>query len=125
MIDLSTTYLGLRVDSPLVCSSSPLCESVDNLRRMEDAGAGAVVLHSLFEEQLRLESQDLDHYLSEGTESYAEATSYFPDMAGYNLGPEGYLEHIRKARQALKIPVIGNLNGVSPGGWLRYAAAIE
>jgi len=125
MIDLTTTYLGLKLDTPLVCSSSPLCENLDNLRRMEDAGAGAVVLHSLFEEQLSLESQDLDRCLSEGAESYAEATSYFPDMTDYNLGPEAYWEHIRAAKRAVRIPVVGSLNGVSPGGWLRYARAIE
>jgi len=125
MIDLTTTYLGRKLANPLVCSASPLCESLDNLRRMEDAGAGAVVLHSLFEEQLDVESQDLDRFLSQGTESFAEATSYFPDMTTYNLGPEGYLEHVRNAKRALGIPVIASLNGTSPGGWLRYAKAIE
>jgi dihydroorotate dehydrogenase (fumarate) len=125
MIDLTTTYLGLKLNSPLVCSASPLCESVDNLRRMEDAGAGAVVLHSLFEEQLNVESCDLDRFLFQGTDSYAEATSYFPDMVGYNLGPEGYLKHVEQAKRAVSIPVIGSLNGTTPGGWLRYARAIE
>lgn len=125
MIDLTTTYLGLKLDCPLVCSPSPLCENLDNLRRMEDAGAGAVVLHSLFEEQLSLESQALDRCLSHRTESYAEAISYFPDMNDYNLGPEAYLEHIQAAKRAVGIPVIGSLNGVSPGGWLRCAQVIE
>lgn len=125
MIDLSTRYLGLRLASPLVASPSPLCESLDNIRAMEDAGAAAVVLHSLFEEQIDLESYHLDRYLSHGTESYAESVSYFPDMHDYNLGPEGYLEHVRRAKEAVRIPVIGSLNGVSTGGWTRYAKKIE
>jgi dihydroorotate dehydrogenase (fumarate) len=125
MIDLTTSYLGLPLSSPLVCSSSPLCETIDNLRRMEFAGAGAVVLHSLFEEQLTLESLDLNRYLQQGTESYAEALSYFPDMREYNLGPEGYLEHIQDARRAVNIPIIASLNGATPGGWVQYAQDIE
>jgi len=125
MADLSTTYLGLTLKNPLVASSSPLCESVDNIRRMEDAGAAAVVLHSLFEEQITLESRDLDRYLSHGTESFAEALTYFPDMTDYNLGPDGYLEHICRVKAAVDIPVIGSLNGVSSGGWIRYARKIE
>ena len=125
MIDLSTTYLGLKLESPLVASASPLCEEVDNIRRMEDAGAAAVVLHSLFEEQIDLESGHLDRYLSNGTESYAESLTYFPDMASYRLGPDAYLEHIRKAKAAVQIPVIASLNGVSTGGWIEYARKIE
>lgn len=125
MIDLSTTYLGLTLRSPLVASASPLCEDVDNIRRMEDAGAAAVVLHSLFEEQITLESQRLDRYLSHGTESFAESLTYFPDLTRYNLGPEGYLEHVRRAKAAVSIPVIGSLNGVSTGGWIEYARRIE
>jgi dihydroorotate dehydrogenase (fumarate) len=125
MPDLSTTYLGLTLRSPLVVSAGPLCESVDNIRRMEDAGAGAVVLHSLFEEQITLESRELDRYLSDGTDSFAESLSYFPDMQRYNLGPDGYLEHIRHAKAAVNIPVIGSLNGVSSGGWISYARGIE
>ncbi len=125
MIDLSTTYLGLSLRNPLVASASPLCEEIDNIRRMEDAGAGAVVLHSLFEEQITLESQHLDRYLSQGAESFAESLTYFPDMTAYNLGPDGYLEHIRRAKAAVGIPIIGSLNGVSSGGWVRYARKIE
>jgi dihydroorotate dehydrogenase (fumarate) len=124
MIDLSTNYLGLSLHNPLVCSSSPLCKDVDNLRRMEDAGASAVVLHSLFEEQINIESRLLDEYLSEG-ESFGEALSYFPDMAKYNLGPDAYLEHIRKAKRSVGIPVVASLNGVSAGGWVRHAQLIE
>jgi dihydroorotate dehydrogenase (fumarate) len=125
MIDLSTTYLGLALPNPLVVSASPLSEDVKNLRRMEDAGAAAVVLHSLFEEQIEVESTDLSRCLDQGAESYAEATTYFPDMAGYNRGQEGYLEHVRRAKAAVGIPVIASLNGTSPGGWVRYAREIE
>ena len=125
MIDLSTRYLGLRLANPLVASPSPLCERLDNLRRMEDAGAAAVVLHSLFEEQIDVESQHLDRYLSYGSESYAESISYFPDLHDYNLGPDGYLEHVRRAKAAVDIPVIGSLNGVSTGGWINFARKIQ
>ncbi len=125
MIDLSTSYLGLTLRSPLVASAGPLCESLDNIRRMEDAGAGAVVLHSLFEEQITLESQQLDQHLSHGTESFAESLTYFPDMRDYNLGPDAYLDHVRRAKAAVGIPVIGSLNGVSTGGWISYAKKIQ
>ena len=125
MIDLTTRYLGLTLSSPLVASAGPLCEDVGNIRRMEDAGAAAVVLPSLFEEQITLESDYLDHHLSHGTESYAESLTYFPDMADYNLGPDAYLEHLRRAKAAVRIPVIGSLNGVSTGGWIDHATKIE
>jgi dihydroorotate dehydrogenase (fumarate) len=125
MINLSTTYLHLTLKNPLVASASPLCENLDNIRRMEDAGIAAVVLHSLFEEQITRQSVDLDHYLSFGTESFSEALSYFPDMSGYNLGPDGYLEHIRKSKEKMGIPVIASLNGYSTGGWIRYAKMIQ
>jgi dihydroorotate dehydrogenase (fumarate) len=124
-MDLTTNYLGLTLRNPLVVSASPLAEEIGNIRRMEEAGAGAVVLHSLFEEQIAVESYELDRYLSYGAESYAESLSYFPDLTGYNLGPEGYLEHIAKAKAAVGIPVIASLNGSSPGGWTRYAKKIE
>ncbi len=125
MVDLSTTYLGLTLKNPLVVSASPLCEKIDNIRRMEDAGASAVVLPSLFEEQITLESHHLDRYLSHGTESFAESLTYFPDMIDYNLGPDGYLEHIRRAKFVVDIPIIGSLNGSSTGGWISYAKKIE
>ncbi len=125
MTDLSTTYLGLALKNPLVVSASPLSEDLGTVRRMEDAGAAAVVLHSLFEEQLTLESQTLDRFLSQGTESFAESLSYFPDMAQYNLGPDGYLEHLQKVKAAVAVPVIGSLNGVSTGGWISYAKKIQ
>jgi dihydroorotate dehydrogenase (fumarate) len=92
---------------------------------MEDAGIAAVVLHSLFEEQITLQSIDLDHYLSYGTDSFSEALSYFPDMSYYNLGPEGYLEHIRKTKEAVNIPIVASLNGYSTGGWIKYARLME
>ncbi|MBI3636749.1 MAG: dihydroorotate dehydrogenase-like protein [Candidatus Rokubacteria bacterium] len=125
MIDLSTTYCGLTLENPLVASASPLGEVVANLRRMEDAGAAAVVLPSLFEEQITLESHYLDRHLSHGAESSAEAITYFPDMRDYRLGPEAYLEHVGHAKSAVDIPVIASLNGVSTGGWTAYARAIE
>jgi dihydroorotate dehydrogenase (fumarate) len=125
MSDLSTSYLGLSLKNPLVVSPSPLCEDLGAIRKMEDAGASAVVLHSLFEEQLSINSQDLDRFLTSGTESFAEALSYFPDMGQFKLGPEAYLEHIQKAKKAVKIPIIGSLNGVSTGGWVSYAKKIE
>jgi dihydroorotate dehydrogenase (fumarate) len=125
MIDLSTRYLGLSLANPLVASASPLCESLDNLRAMEDAGAGAVVLHSLFEEQIDVEGAHLDRYLTHGADSYPEALNYFPDVARYTVGPEAYLEHVRRAKEALAIPVIGSLNGVSTGGWVDFAKKIQ
>jgi dihydroorotate dehydrogenase (fumarate) len=125
MIDLSTDYLGLSLRSPLVASAGPLCKDVGNVLRMEDAGLSAVVLHSLFEEQIEIESNHLDSFLSGGAESYAESLSYFPDLTGYNIGPDGYLEHIRKVKQAVTIPVIASLNGVSLGGWIERAKQIE
>ncbi len=120
MADLTTKYLGLTLSSPLVASPSPQCEDIDNIRQMEDAGAAAVVLHSLFEEQIQLESLALDTHLSYG-EQYAEAMSYYPDLNTTHLGPDLYLEHIRKAKEAVDIPIIGSLNGVSTGGWIEYA----
>jgi dihydroorotate dehydrogenase (fumarate) len=125
MIDLSTRYLGLNLKSPLVASSSPLCKDVHNLLRMEDCGAGAVVLHSLFEEQILIDSAALDRTLSDSTDSYAEAQSYFPDMGAYHTGPQSYLDHLSKAKRALRIPVIASLNGVSAGGWIRYAKEMQ
>ena len=125
MIDLSTYYMGRKLSSPLMASSSPLCKDLTNLQKMEEAGAGAVVLHSLFEEQITLESQSLDQFLNAGSESYAEFTSYFPDLGPYDIGPRAYLLHIQAAKKALKIPVIASLNGASLNGWIRYAREIE
>jgi dihydroorotate dehydrogenase (fumarate) len=117
--------MGRKLRSPLVASSSPLCKDLSNLQKMEEAGAGAVVLHSLFEEQILFESQSLDRFLSAGSDSYAESTSYFPDLGAYDIGPRAYLEHIRAAKQALGIPVIASLNGASLGGWVGYARQME
>ncbi|MGA3326304.1 MAG: dihydroorotate dehydrogenase-like protein [Terriglobia bacterium] len=125
MIDLTTKYLGMTLKNPLVVSASPLSEDLGNIRRMEDAGASAVVLPSLFEEQISVESNTLDRFLWQGTDSFAESLTYIPDMTGYNLGPDGYLEHLRQAKQAVSIPIIGSLNGSSTGGWVAYAKKIE
>ncbi len=124
-MDLKTKYLGLELKNPVVVSPSPLSEPIDNIKRMEDAGAAAVVLHSLFEEQITMASNELDANLLQGEGSSAEAMTYFPDMGDYKMGPDGYLEHIRKAKAAVDIPIIGSLNGVSAGGWLDFAKKIE
>ena len=125
MIDLSTSYVGLTLKNPLVASASPLCDSVDKIRRLEDRGVAAVVLPSLFEEQLMLEGQALDDDLARGAESFAESLNYFPDLTDYNLGPDGYLDLIRQAGDAVAIPVISSLNGSSAGGWIRYAREMK
>jgi dihydroorotate dehydrogenase (fumarate) len=125
MIDLSTKYLGLKLRTPLVPSASPLSQEIDSIRRLEDCGASAVVLGSLFEEQLRQESLELDHRLSEHSDSFAEALSYLPEPSEFRVGPEGYLNHIRKAKDAVAIPIIASLNGATTGGWTEYARQIE
>ncbi|MBI3873369.1 MAG: dihydroorotate dehydrogenase-like protein, partial [candidate division Zixibacteria bacterium] len=124
-MDLSTTYMGMKLANPLVPSASPLSEEIDNIRRMEDAGAAAVVLYSLFEEQLTRERLALHHHLSQGTESFAEALTYFPEPPVFHLGPEGYLAHIQKAKAAVGIPVIASLNGSSTGGWTTFARQMQ
>jgi dihydroorotate dehydrogenase (fumarate) len=125
MIDLSTSYLGLKLSSPLVASASPLSRDVDGICRLEDAGAAAVVLYSLFEEQLRQEEVDLQYHLSAGTESFAESLTYFPQASEFHTGPEGYLNHIRKAKASVGIPIIASLNGSTLGGWTKFAGEIE
>ena len=125
MIDLSTWYMSLALKNPLIASASPLNESMDNLRRMEDSGIAAFVLPSLFEEQLTLESVLIDQDLSRGADEFAEAITYLPNLESYNTGPEGYLQLIRRAKQAVAIPVIASLNGTTPGGWIRYARQME
>jgi dihydroorotate dehydrogenase (fumarate) len=124
-MDLTTNYLGLNLRTPLVPSASPLSEEIDNIKRMEDAGAAAVVLHSLFEEQLRQERAELHHHLEQGTESFPEALTYFPEPEEFRLGPEEYLQHIARAKKAVRIPVIASLNGSSVGGWTSYAKQIQ
>jgi dihydroorotate dehydrogenase (fumarate) len=125
MPDLRTRYLGLDLRSPLVASSSPLTSDVAGLRHLEECGAGAVVLPSLFEEQLEHESMEIDRLLEHGSETFAEALSYFPALDDYNTGPDHYLELVHKAKSALGIPVIASLNGFSPGGWIDHARLIE
>ena len=125
MVDLTTSYLGLQLKNPLVASASPLSKKLDGVRRLEDAGISAVVMYSLFEEQIVHEGAALDHYLTRGTDSYAEALTYFPDLGSYNIGPDSYLELIQKIKQAVQIPVIGSLNGISTGGWIDYARRIQ
>jgi len=125
MIDFSTQYLGLKLKGPIVVSSTPLSESIDNIRRMEDAGAAAVVLTSLFEEQLALEARALDEDLSRGTESFAESLGYLPEMDDYRMTQEVYLEHLRRAKEAVEIPIMASLNGATTGGWVRYAKDVE
>jgi dihydroorotate dehydrogenase (fumarate) len=124
-MDLTTNYMGLQLRSPLVPAASPLSENIDNIKRMEDAGAGAVVMHSLFEEQLRLEQHELHHHLTYGTESFAEALTYFPEPSSFRVGPETYLDHVRKAKEAVKIPIVASLNGIDVGSWISYAHEIE
>jgi dihydroorotate dehydrogenase (fumarate) len=124
-MDLSTTYLGMTLRTPLVPSASPLSEEIDTIKHMEDAGASAVVLYSLFEEQLSLERYEIHHHLTYGTESFAEALTYFPQPDEFHLGPEGYLNHIRQAKEAVDIPIIASLNGTSVGGWTDYALQMQ
>ena len=125
MVDLTTTYLGFKLKNPLVASPSPLSEKVEHVKRLEEAGIAAVVMYSLFEEQIIHESLELDHFLNRGTESFAEALTYFPNLGRYSLAPEKYLERLQQTRLAVNIPVMGSLNGVSAGGWLEYAQKIQ
>jgi len=125
MADLSTTYLGLQLKNPVIASASPISKKLDGIKKLEEAGASAVVMYSLFEEQITHESLALDHFLNRGTESYAESLTYFPNLDNYNIGPEDYLSLIAKAKQAVSIPVIASLNGVSAGGWIDFAKKME
>ncbi|MBX3008300.1 MAG: dihydroorotate dehydrogenase-like protein [Melioribacteraceae bacterium] len=124
-MDLSTTYMGLKLKNPIVPSASPLSQNVDTVKKLEDAGASAIVVYSLFEEQITHESGELDHYLSYHSDSFAEATSYFPEPEQFVLTPYQYLDHIANLKKSVSIPVIGSLNGVSSGGWVKYAQNIE
>jgi dihydroorotate dehydrogenase (fumarate) len=124
-MNLSTDYLGLKLRTPLVVSASPLSEDLDNIKRMEDAGAAAVVLYSLFEEQLRHDRFELHHRLEQGTFSFPEALTYFPEAEHYSLGPEEYLQHISRAKEAVRIPIIASLNGTATGGWTECAKMIQ
>src|SRR5215475_2066672 len=124
-IDLSTRYLGLTLKNPLVASSSPMCQDVGNVRRMEDAGASAVVLQSLFEEQIDIDENELDRFLTESAGLSPEATTHFPDLMRPVMGPDAYLAHIAKCKQAVRIPIIASLNGTTKGGWLSYAKQMQ
>jgi dihydroorotate dehydrogenase (fumarate) len=126
MVDLTTTYLGLKLKNPLVSSAAqPITQNLDNVKKVEDAGIAAIVMHSLFEEQIIHESLELDHYLSVGTEISPEVTSYYPQTNEFTLTPQAYIETLNKIKNTVKIPVIGSLNGVSTGGWIKYARKIE
>ncbi len=124
-MDLSTTYLGLKLKNPIVPSASPLSESLDTIKRMEEMGAAAVVMYSLFEEQIRLQSHQLHHHLEYFTNSYAESLTLFPDLGQYSIGPDEYLERIRRAKAAVSIPIIASLNGSTIGGWVSYARKMQ
>jgi len=125
MVDLSTTYLGLKLKNPLVASASPLSEKVDTVKKLEEAGIAAIVMYSLFEEQIIHESLELDHFLFYGSESSAEINSFYPQSGTYTLKADAYIETLKKIKQAVSIPIIGSLNGVSTGGWIKYAKIIE
>ncbi len=125
MVDLSTQYLGLSLKNPLVASSSPLSQRLETVRELEAAGASAVVMYSLFEEQIIQESLKLHQDLTRGEESFAEAINYLPELGRYSIGPDAYVAHLSRVKQAVQIPVIGSLNGVSTGGWIEYAQKIE
>ena len=124
-MDLTTTYLGLKLKNPLIASASPLSEDIDNFLRLEDAGASCIVHHSLFEEQITREIFEADYYQTFGTESFAESLSYFPKPSQFKLGPEEYCDHIRLAKKRAAVPIIASLNGHTPGGWTKYARYIE
>lgn len=125
MADLTTTYMGLNLKNPIVPSASPLSRSIDDIKSLADTGAPAVVLYSLFEEQFELDPEELEHLISEGAQSLTDALSYFPDQQEYIRNPDGYVEHVRRAKEAVDIPIIASMNGTSKGGWLDYSARIE
>jgi dihydroorotate dehydrogenase (fumarate) len=125
IMDLTSNYMGLKLKNPLVPSASPLSKNLDGIKKLEDAGASAIVLYSLFEEQLNFEQEELSYFLDRGTDSFAEALNFFPEQDDYNLGPDEYLEHIRTAKAATNIPIIASLNGVSTGGWIDFSKKIE
>ncbi|MBU2585167.1 MAG: dihydroorotate dehydrogenase-like protein, partial [Bacteroidetes bacterium] len=124
-MDISTKYLGLKLKNPIIPSASPLSKDIGNIKEMEDAGAAAVVLYSLFEEQIEQDSLELHHHMTAHTDSYAEAINYFPEISDIKFGPEEYLKHIQKVKEVVNIPVIASLNGKSLGGWTNYAKKIE
>lgn len=125
MVDLSTTYLGLKLKNPLVASSSPLSQKLESALALEKAGVAAIIMYSLFEEQILRDSYKIDVDLSRGIETFPEALTYLPDYGQYSIGPETYLRHLRSLKNTLSIPVIGSLNGVTDGGWVEYAQKIQ
>jgi dihydroorotate dehydrogenase (fumarate) len=125
MVDLTTTYMGLELKNPLVASASPLSKKLEHVRALEESGVAAIVMYSLFEEQIIHESLELDHFLSRGTDFSSEATTYLPDAGQYSLLPEKYLDNLRRLKKTVEVPVIGSLNGVSKGGWVQYARLIQ
>jgi len=125
MTDLKTKYLGMELKNPLVASASALSKKTSIVKRMEDAGISAVVMYSLFEEQITHDSLAFNYYMERGTDRFAESLDYFPDLDRYNVGPDEYLAQIRKNKEAVDIPVIASLNGVSNSGWIEYAQKIE
>ena len=124
-MDLTTSYLGLKLKHPVMASASPFTHKLDGFRQLEDAGVSAIVMHSLFEEQLEGEATELEYLLNQGSESFAEATSYFPKTDHFAVGPDEYLNLIRKAKASVKVPVIASLNGVTPGGWIEFARGVQ
>ena len=124
-MDLSTEYCGLKLKNPIIVSSSPFTRDIEGIRRVGAARPGAMILHSLFEEEIDFQSLALDHHLNYGAESFAEATSYFPELDDYGAGPEQYLDLIRSGKDSVDIPIIASLNGTTPGGWVEYARQIE
>jgi len=124
-MDLKTTYLGMQLKNPIVPSASPLSNKIDDIKKMEDNGASAIVLFSLFEEEIEHDQMELEHHTTYGTEIFPEALSYFPEHENYLTGPETYLDHLRKAKDAVDIPIIGSLNGTTSGGWLKYAQQMQ
>lgn len=124
-MDLTTRYLGLNLRTPIVPSASPLSDELDNIKRMEDAGASAIVLHSLFEEQVRSEQDEIQYHLMYGTDSFPESLTFFPKLAEFNTGPVEYLSQIRKAKEAIDVPIIASLNGTGIGSWIDYAKQIQ
>jgi len=121
MTDLTTHYLGLTLKNPVVAAASPLTKKLESAKKLDEAGVGAIVMYSLFEEQIIHESLELDHYLTRGTDTFAEALTYLPDLGTYAMGPGKYLDHLSAVKKAVSVPVIGSLNGVSNGGWTSYA----
>ena len=124
-MDLRTKYMGMTLKSPLVVAASPLSKTLDGIKKIEDAGASAFVMYSIFEEQIEFEQKELYYHTTAGTEAFAEATSYFPNVEEYNLGPQEYLNHIRKAKETVDIPVIASLNGKTIGGWTNFAKQMQ